>query len=85
MYRIAKCCAKERARAPSRYGFLQGGKQSSDSFSDRALSALNISMVTRIESATVRGRTSEKMAQSMGGSGGCSPFGQEGHCEKCVS
>eukprot|EP00967_Tisochrysis_lutea_P014987 scaffold16864_cov27-Tisochrysis_lutea.AAC.7 len=70
---MAKCCANERARAPTRYGFLQGGNRSSDSFSERAFKALNISMVTRIDKATVRGRRSVNTPQSMGGFGGWSP------------
>ena len=57
-----------------------GGKATSDSRSERALSALNISMVTSTESATVRGRNEVKTAQSTP-----SETGQLGHSPKCVS
>lgn len=42
---------------PTRYGFDHKGRTKRDSFSERELQALNISMTTRIESETVVARS----------------------------
>ena len=59
----AKCCAKEPATARMRYGFAHGGMEKSDLDSVTALSALNISIVTSTESATVPGDLSLKTSR----------------------
>src|SRR4051812_49219313 len=64
-YTIMKWSANESAHATSTYGLLVGGVVSSDWFSLSALSALNISMVTRMDSDMVDGRGSWNMVQSM--------------------
>ena len=55
-YRIIKCRAMLSAIAPQRYGLTQGGRVSSDSFSESELRALNISIVTSTDSEMVVAR-----------------------------
>jgi len=63
-YRIATCSSKLIAMAPTSQGFDEGDWDSSDSFSDKALRALNISTTTKIVMLTVLGpRFFQKMSQ----------------------
>jgi hypothetical protein len=54
-WRITKWSPKLRAMAPIKKGLIHGGMRSKDWFSDKALMALHISMVTKIDRAMVMG------------------------------
>jgi hypothetical protein len=54
-WRITKWSPKLRAMAPSKKGLIHGGMRSKDWFSDKALMALHISIVTKIDRAMVMG------------------------------